>query len=178
MLTSLNHLTSAHWSSNHPPARRRPEKNKTLQKTMKQDTELDIVRQSRTNSRARIKNALAIILSFIFAAYVVLSAVPQGHRSSFGDVNLKSLQREPTITKTLKALYEPILVPVTKDEFIDRNHRSHALHSKPWTHTLGPHLCLVDVETKRKHQQGPGAEWGTASGITAGMLNHYAYGQC
>jgi hypothetical protein len=87
-----------------------------------------------------------------------------------------------TFEEAIKALYAPLLAPITASVFVDpADGDAYYLPGEPiWSNPLGKDLCIVDIDTRplnETHQLlNEDFNWQTAEGVSVGMLNHYIYG--
>jgi hypothetical protein len=78
----------------------------------------------------------------------------------------------------LRALYEPLLIDVAARSYIDGEGLKHEAKGPPiWTHSLAEKVCLVDLDTRSEEELRIRHNAQQLEGITAGMLNHFAYGE-
>jgi hypothetical protein len=86
-----------------------------------------------------------------------------------------------TYEDAIRALYAPLLHPITADYFVDPTDGGvYGTNQTIWTNPLGKNLCIVDVDTRPLNEtnelMSEEFNWQTIEGVSTGMLNHYLYG--
>lgn len=89
----------------------------------------------------------------------------------------------PSFEITIKSLFQSTKVPVNAIRFTDRFGTEHSLEKEAeWTAPLGKRLCIVDIDTRSLDDGGQifdpnGLNWRDMHYTSAGMMNHYIYGE-
>lgn len=85
-----------------------------------------------------------------------------------------------TLSLRIRQIYEPIIVPIEAPAF-DVNGTTYTVDQAFWTEPLGSDLCIADVDTRDFDHDGQllsqNFSWAVTDTLSAGMLNHYLYGE-
>lgn len=147
-------------------------------------------RQPRTWFSTSCKMALILITGFCLLSIVYSTVIdfvpsyrlfgPTIRNIELGEspIVLPKLTKSVDFTKVLRTLYGQLLQPVSSKTFNANDLKVYALDKSAfWNSSLGDSICIVDIDSaKLGGVNHHGSGWRDRQRVTAGMLNHYAFG--
>jgi hypothetical protein len=89
--------------------------------------------------------------------------------------------RTTPLNETIRALYEPFVLPITAPYFQDLSGTVYnSSVDSIWTEPLGPRLCILDMDTRPLSHRNEAfskhpIHWNNIKGVSPGIFNHYMY---
>lgn len=136
--------------------------------------------------QGRFRRGLLIAAGFVLCALLYYS-----YHSSYRPASLpmpppttyhgnNSLPEDLSMTTVIKALYDPLLLPVAAPNFTDEDGTAYRLSGEPrFKERLGKRVLVLDIDSRPLTANGQlmNAEikWKGVRPLSAGMLSHYTY---